>query len=318
MNYGLPYKGSKNALAWRIVECIPSAPAFVDLFCGGCAVTHAAMLAGRWDRYIANDICGIVPRAFLDAVSGKYRGEDRWISREEFFRLKDTDGYVRCCWSFGNNGRDYIYSRGVEPYKRALHHAVFWRDYGPLRELMPEVSGEVERRLDRLENRKERRVEIGRGIVAALNALASEERSRLIAANPLYKMIRGQSLESLESLERLERLERLESLQSLRISSMDYREVRLPEGCVVYCDPPYKGTDGYNHQGFDHDAFWEWARNCPRPVYVSEYDAPKDFVPAADFPHRSRISATANNKVTERLFVHESRYDELKTRLIWD
>ncbi len=60
MNYGLPYKGSKNTIAPWVVEHLPSAGTLVDLFCGGCAVTHAAMLSGRWDRYIANDICGIV------------------------------------------------------------------------------------------------------------------------------------------------------------------------------------------------------------------------------------------------------------------
>jgi site-specific DNA-adenine methylase len=98
MNFGLPYKGSKNTLAPGIVERLPSAGAFVDLFCGGCAVTHAAMLSGRWERYLINDICGIMPQCFLDAVHGKFRNETRWISHEEFnldkgrFHITGRDG----------------------------------------------------------------------------------------------------------------------------------------------------------------------------------------------------------------------------------
>ena len=92
----------------------------------------------------------------------------------------------------------------------------------------------------------------------------------------------------------------------------------MPEGCVVYCDPPYAGTDGYglHKSAFDQEAFWNWARKCERLLFISEYSAPVDFVPIVEVPHRSRLSATTNNSVTERLFVHESRYNELKTRLI--
>ncbi len=87
---------------------------------------------------------------------------------------------------------------------------------------------------------------------------------------------------------------------------MDYREVRLPDDCVVYADPPYKGADGYNHQSFDHDAFWEWVRHCPHPVYVSEYSAPDDIIEVAARTKRSLISATANVKATERLFCNRA------------
>ncbi len=91
MNFGLPYKGSKNLLAQRILDCIPSASVFVDLFCGGCAVSHAALLSGRFARVVVNDIEGDVSRLFVAAVNGQYKGESRWISREDFFRLKESD-----------------------------------------------------------------------------------------------------------------------------------------------------------------------------------------------------------------------------------
>ena len=108
MNYGLPYKGSKNKIAQQIINCIPSAENFYDLFCGGGAITHCALLQNRWKNYIMNDIDKGLSQLFVDAVNGKYKNEKRWISREEFFKLKDTDAYVRYIWSFGNSGRDYM------------------------------------------------------------------------------------------------------------------------------------------------------------------------------------------------------------------
>lgn len=115
-SYGVPYKGSKNFLAGDIVDALPTrgVDCLVDLFAGGCAVTHAALERGRYGRYIANDIDGQGVRLFRDSIWGKYHDERRWISREDFGRLKDTDPYVALCWSFGNNQRGYLYSREVE------------------------------------------------------------------------------------------------------------------------------------------------------------------------------------------------------------
>lgn len=45
MRYGLPYKGSKNKIAERIVDFLPKAKNFYDLFAGGCAITHCAELS---------------------------------------------------------------------------------------------------------------------------------------------------------------------------------------------------------------------------------------------------------------------------------
>lgn len=44
MNYGLPYKGSKSAICDWLLKYLPDCDTFVDVFCGGCAVTHAMML----------------------------------------------------------------------------------------------------------------------------------------------------------------------------------------------------------------------------------------------------------------------------------
>lgn len=123
MNYGLPYKGSKNSIAKWVVSHLPGSHTFVDLFAGGCAITHAAMLSGKFEQFIVNDITEY-PQVFRDAIAGKYRNERRWISRENFFRLKDIDPYVRLCWSFGNDMKSYLYAPETERFKKHLH-AIF-------------------------------------------------------------------------------------------------------------------------------------------------------------------------------------------------
>lgn len=129
MKYGLPYKGSKNKLATRIVGILPQRKHLYDLFCGGCAVTHAAMMTKKFQYFHINDINWMCPTLFRDVLNGKYDNETRWISREDFFRLKDTDPYVAFVWSFGNNLRDYIYGKDIEPIKKAIHYAMFYSDY---------------------------------------------------------------------------------------------------------------------------------------------------------------------------------------------
>ena len=151
MNYGLPYKGSKNKLATRIVDLLPPRKHFYDLFCGGCAVTHAAMMTHKWDDFTINDLNWQCPTLFIDALNGKYKDDTRWISREDFFRLKDSDPYVAFVWSFGNNLKAYLYSKEIEPLKRAIHFALFFGDYEPSKQLGCDLSF-----IDRLPTREQK------------------------------------------------------------------------------------------------------------------------------------------------------------------
>lgn len=121
--------GSKNKLAKWIVSILPKREHLYDLFCGGCAITHRAMEINKYNHIHINDINPLCTQLFHDALNGKYENEDRWISRDDFHRLKNTDPYVACCFSFGNNFRTYAYSPEIEPKKKALHYAIFFGDY---------------------------------------------------------------------------------------------------------------------------------------------------------------------------------------------
>ena len=136
MNYGLPYMGSKSKIVKHIVPLFPSADNFVDLFAGGGAVTHYAMTTNKYKHFIFNDINPLMPKAFEMALNGEFEKEKRWISREEFFRLRDTDPYAAICFSFGNNLSTYMYNEEIEPIKEAYHYALFFGDYSLAKERM--------------------------------------------------------------------------------------------------------------------------------------------------------------------------------------
>ena len=318
INFGLGYKGSKSAIAADLIRLIPSGERFVDVFAGGCAMTHAALLAGRWKSILANDIVPL-PEFFVNAVKGKYKRENRWISREDFFRLKDTDLFARYCFSFGNNGDEYMYNTKIEPYKKACHYAIFFDQWDDMYRLCPEVVATAQAALKGKTDTKARRLAFGPAIVRKLRTLDP----RVIKANPLYSSCHknviarkpgsgakySASPESLESLESLQSLERLERLERLQARQGDYREIEVRPGDVLYCDPPYKGTDGYNEAGFDHEAFYNWVAAQDVPVYISEFWMPEDrFMCIWEKKRASRLSQKGTEgKVSEKLFVPRRR-----------
>lgn len=110
---------------------------------------------------------------------------------------------------------------------------------------------------------------------------------------------------------RLLRLQRLSGLDLYKVefSQMNYADYEHEDGDVVYCDPPYANTDGdYDGKVFDTDAFWEWVRTRDYPVYVSEYNAPEDFVSIWSKKRGGLQNGQGNGKTMthiEHLFVHQ-------------
>ena len=313
-NYGLPYTGSKSRIAHWVIDNLPRGRVLIDAFAGGCAITHRALLSQKWQTIIANDINRKYPQLFADAIRGKYRDERRWISREDFERLKAKDAFVACCWSFGNNLRDYMYSQAIEPYKRALHYAIVFNDFEPMQELMPEVAQSVHEAIHWIRNTHDRRITAQNVIVKTLKRLTGDNYAhQSIQSNPLYRSIRHSNkdahrLQSLESLERLQSLESLQSLQSLRVTSLSYNKIDIPEDAVVYCDPPYHACKGHLYEGtarFDHNAFYDWCVRVSKtnPIFISEYSIEDDrFEIVAEKQKLTRLASVKSFNVTERLY----------------
>ena len=287
MNYGIPYKGSKNKLAERLINLFPKADNFYDLFCGGCAVAHAALLSHKYKTVHINDIEPKVVDLFIRATRGEFKNETRWISHEEFDRLKSSDYLVACLFSFGNNFCSYLYSKDIEPMKKAAHYAILFGDFSYFREWNKEVSDKVE---------------------SALKSISLSERQKrrltlyCIARNILQERILIQNLESLERLERLQNLENLESY--INSSSQDYSEIKIKPNSVIYCDIPYEATETYFKQKFDYSRFYDWCCKQTEPLFISSYNiSDPRFKCINEFEHRSTLSAKSKNKVTERVYM---------------
>ena len=320
-SYGLPYTGSKSRIAHWVIDNLPSGRVLIDAFAGGCAITHRALLSQKWQTIIANDINGKYPQLFLDAIHGRYRDEKRWISRQDFERLKSKDAFVACCWSFGNNLQYYMYSKAIEPYKRALHYAIVFDDFAPMQELMPEVAQAVRDAIHWIPNTHDRRITAQNVIVKTLKRLTDDNFAHpIIQSNPLYQTILHtsrntprppslQSLQSLESLERLQSLERLEILERLQVTSLSYDEIDIQADAVVYCDPPYHACEKTLYEGtakaFDHCAFYDWCVSVSKtnPIFISEYSIEDDrFEVVAEKQKMTSMSSKTAINVTERLY----------------
>ena len=246
---------------------------------GGGAVTHCAMLKGKWDKFIINDIDGRLPKLFVDCAHGKYTTatHPEWISREEFNRRKADDAYIALVWSFGNNGIDYIYGADLEPFKRDYHKAVFENNPELLKRWGYNITGKD----------------------------TDDIYERYLHFN---FQIKQQARSDLDSLVRQIEIERLQSLQSLQ---SDYQSVSIPHGAVIYCDPPYSGTNCGKYKGFDSERFYEWARKQDN-IFISEYSMPEDFVIVAKIEKTVLSAANGNSaKQTEKIYTNRRTWDSL-------
>lgn len=164
-NYGLPYMGSKNKLAEEIVNFLPQKKVLVDLFGGGGAISVCASQSGKYEKIIYNELNTIIAETFQKAINGEYENERRWVSREEFEKLKKTDGYVAICFSFSNNCNTYIYGPKIEPYKRAYHYAIIFDDFGPFNELFDdETTEKIKKSVEGITDLKERRIKFSHAL----------------------------------------------------------------------------------------------------------------------------------------------------------
>lgn len=292
----IPYLGSKRKTAGRIYNAIqqrhPDHNILVDLFCGGFAVGEHFYKQG-WE-VIANDLNKYVV-ALLDQTINKGLDEQKcleFVTREKFFDvLNNPDnykpwyvGYVMCVWSFGNQQTTYMFGKDTEPYKLGGHNLVVYKDPTLLQELIPQIPQKYIDSLLKLDDWHKRRIALGR----------------------IAKTLKTRILE-LQQLEQLERLQQLQQLERLQLYSLSYDKVTIPKNAIIYCDPPYKNTAEYSKNNFDHDQFWQWAKQQSKthPIYVSEYQAPPEWTILLEWKQSSTLQGGQqkhDKQPTEKLF----------------
>lgn len=293
---GIPYKGSKARIAKKIIDSLPPAENFVDLFAGGCAVTHAAILSKKYKHFIVNDIDGRGADAFYRAIRGE-RVPTEWVSRDEFHERKETDSFAAVIWSFGNDMDTYIYGADIEDIKHAIHVAITKDDYTECEKLDIAVEP-CTLPLDKL---FERRMAITDSIMKLNKSL------------PMHTKQLAQALERVERIEAIRQLQEVDALDRLEpIQRLSYDEVAIPNNSVVYCDIPYRDTNTGGYKVIDYDRFYDWCERQENPVFISEYNMPEDRFKV----YKSwQIHQTSSGKgkidvATENLYVPKA-HDEL-------
>lgn len=290
---GLPYQGSKRRIATKIVDLFPEAPALVDVFAGGCAVTHAALLSGKFGKVIANDLSD-APALFYYCLKYGVPEIPRWVSRDEFHALKDRDPLIRYCYSFKNDGRSYLYGREIEPLKHAAHLAVVDGDFSGL---PAGIKGAAQISLNGVSGVAQR--------YSAFIRIARDFGTNAVDSVHLAHVEHFSRIQHLSCVNRIAGI-RQDALHSaaLIVYQKDYRDLYIPDDAVVYCDPPYASTADYGGT-FDRRAFYAWCRAVRKlhPVFVSEYWMPSDFRCIAEFIVRSLAGAKTNAQTrVEKIF----------------
>ena len=104
-------------------------------------------------------------------------------------------------------------------------------------------------------------------------------------------------------------MKQVPNMKDVEFRNCSFTDLEIPPNSIIYCDPPYEGTTKYR-TNFNHSLFWDWCREKSKQghkVYISEYNAPDDFVCVWQKNAVSTLGAngeTGDTKhSTERLFV---------------
>lgn len=119
-SFGLPYMGSKNETAENIVSMLPRSRRLLDLFGGGASVTHAALVSGRFEQVVYNDIDPLMVN-MLNRLKDEPLAPLRFVGRDEFKERYKVDPMVFFCWKFPAARPEYLFSPGSEK----LHELIF-------------------------------------------------------------------------------------------------------------------------------------------------------------------------------------------------
>lgn len=285
--YGIPYQGSKNSIAEELIRKLPSGNRFVDLFGGGFAMSHVALISGKYNAVLYSELNELLPPLIKKAILGEYDYKNfkpKWVSREDFQNLKEKDGYIKYIWSFSNSGRQYMFGKDLEPRKKSIHN---WVVFNEKDEWFKKYFYDIDKYI-KTEDIKARRI-LWKKYIDMLKVKGD--------ANRL------QQLERLERLQNLQQLQQLERLQNLAIVKGDYKDYKYMSGDVVYLDPPYYGTADYGDV-FDFQEFFDWVDSRPYPVYFTMYNNMPDerFKMLWAISKRLLMSGASKTKNYECLF----------------
>ena len=272
--HGIPYMGSKRAIAGDIIEEIhklePDKKVFYDLFGGGGAISFAAIQSGYFDKVVYNEfdsaICALLSKIKNEGVTDEFYS---WVSREEFYDLKNGEdwksGLIKTCWSFGNQGSRYLYSKDIEKYKKAYHYLVVDSDLTQIEYMQDFIFNYVKTKYS-----IKHKIKLNAPIGDTINQRRLSIRRQITSYQNECKIQQLRQLQQLQHLERLQQLERLEKEIKFEISNKSYEDVEIDSNSIIYLDPPYQGKAKYQND-IDHNDLKSYILNTNAPIFMSEY-----------------------------------------------
>lgn len=283
---GLPYVGSKKKISKKIIEIIKQnfdikGKTVYDIFGGGGAITAECLLNNI--PVVYNDL----DKSITDIFNKVINENKEWIktiivSRDEFMKIKEKDDKTiedeikLLVNSFGNNSKDYLYSK----------------EYSDLK------------------------FNLAKDIIEKHDCFSAYKQTETYkkAYKPYFegKEEKGKILQQLEQLQRLQQLEQLQQLQQLvqnfKTTNESYDFFSNLKGQLLYLDPPYENSNQKSYKGsFDSEKFYNWAYEMSQNniVIISSYEISDDrFEPVFEFgTARSTFIGGNRGKRTEKLFM---------------
>lgn len=283
MAYGLPYQGSKNVIAERILKCLPSGTSFVDCCCGGGAILQAAVASGKYKSVTGYDInksiIGLLKAVMVDGDTIDYE-HFPMVSKAQFYEARDRDAsledwLIKYTCSFGFKGTEYLWGESRMKWKTLTHNVV--------------TLPTVEERRNALRD--------------LLTLIVKEKPDEAELKNMTH-------IEQLTNLNRIHEVELAmkgyKSKTKLQVFCKSMFDIPFENFDVIYFDPPYQNTTGYQRGTFSQIMFKALLKvliDSGKIVFVSEYNAPADgFVEVASFKKQMTLKSDENRTATERLF----------------
>lgn len=342
---GLPYVGSKKKISKNIVEIIKQNfgidKTVYDVFgCGG-AIT-AELMINNMD-VVYNDL----DKTITDMFNRVLQQDREWIktlivSREEFMTIRDKenktvdDELKLLVNSFGNNRKDYLYSKKISDIKYNIAVEILEKE--------DVLSGykKTETYQKNVKDHEEKlgffgMVENGRILqqLSSLQQLESLQDTQVLNyifsnysktktyidkvfnneelfKKGIEKMTGRKIIHTLQQINSLTSIARIEQLNLYpKTTNEDYNYFSDIKNSILYLDPPYENTEtgSYNSQ-INYQEFYDWSVEMSKNniVLLSSYEVSDDrFEVVYEFKTaRSTLSCGKPGKRTEKLFMVKS------------
>lgn len=99
-------------------------------------------------------------------------------------------------------------------------------------------------------------------------------------------------------------------IQNVDFAPSDYSQL-TPDGCLIYCDPPYQNTQGYRTGDFDDERFWDWAERMTdkNVVVVSSEFSPEGWIQVWQTHKFRSLQKAERRDATEKLWIYAPIWD---------